>query len=218
MATYDLCVITRRVERLNRTHLDVARAALDGGATMIQLREKALSDDALLQLAAELCALTRARGAAFIINDRVDIALASNADGVHLGEDDLPIAVARRLLGPGAIIGATATDPRRAEQAEQDGASYLGVGPIFPTPSKPDAGAPIGFASLTEISRTVSIPVLAIGGIACENVARVIAAGADGIAVISAVAEAENMAAAAAALRRCVEEARKAHRGKEQSA
>jgi thiamine-phosphate pyrophosphorylase len=215
MGPYDLCVITRDVEHLNRTHLDVARAALEGGATMIQLREKDLSGDELLRLALELRSLARARGATFIVNDRVDIALASQADGVHLGEHDLPVAVARRLLGPDAIIGASVNNPRRAKEAQDAGASYLGVGPIFPTLSKADAGEAIGLAPLTDITRIASLPMLAIGGLACDNIARVIQAGADGIAVISAVVEAPDMAAAAAALLRCVRQARQAQ---EQSA
>lgn len=216
MPSYDLCVITRNVEHLNRTHLDVARAALEGGATIIQFRDKELDSRALLDLATQLRQLTRARGATFIVNDRVDIALASDADGVHLGQDDLPISAARGILGPHALIGASATTPPEALAAQQAGASYLGVGPIFPTPSKADAGEAIGLTALTEIRRAVTIPVLAIGGLTCENIPGVIHAGADGIAVISAVAEAPDMAAAAANLLCCLQQARRGRDAQEQ--
>jgi thiamine-phosphate pyrophosphorylase len=218
MPVYDLCVITRNVAQLGRTHLDVARAALEGGATIIQFRDKTLPSDALVETAQRIRDLTRAYGAALIINDRVDIALASGADGVHLGRDDLPIPVARRLLGPDAVIGASAGSARDALACRQAGASYLGVGPIFPTLSKPDAGDAIGLAPLAEIGQAVAIPVLAIGGITCDNMASVIRAGANGIAVIAAVAEAPDMIAATAALRRCLQEARGWRGREEQSA
>ncbi len=208
MAIYDLCVITRNVERLNRTHLDVARAALEGGATMIQLREKNMATDEMLRLATSLRELAHGYRAVFIVNDRVDVAFASEADGVHLGADDIPIPIARHMLGPDALIGATVSAPGDARQAEEQGASYLGVGPVYPTLSKADSGPAIGAAPLTDVKRLVSIPVLAIGGISCANTASVIRSGADGVAVISAVADAPDMVAATAALLRCVRSAK----------
>ncbi len=216
MVSFDLCVITSQVEHLQRGHVGVARAALEGGATIIQLREKNLPTRALLGLAAEISDLCRDRGAAFVVNDRVDIALAAEADGVHLGMDDMPIAVARRLLGAGRLIGASVDDPADAAEAQAAGASYLGVGPIFPTGSKADAGRAIGTQPLAEIKRAVAIPVLAIGGLTCDNVDSVIRAGADGIAVISAVAGADDMAAAARALRERVSRARRGSDEQEQ--
>ena len=144
MADFDLCVITRRVTRLNRGHVDVARAALNGGARLIQLREKSLPDRELWQIAQELQRLARDRGALFIVNDRPDLALAVGADGVHLGQDDLPIAAARRILGPDAVIGASVADEQEAEAAEEQGATYVSVGSVFATTSKPDAGEAIG--------------------------------------------------------------------------
>ena len=218
MLSYDLCVITKNADHLGRTHLDVARAALEGGATIIQFRDKTLPGRVLVETARRLRELTRLHRAALIINDRVDIALASDADGVHLGQHDLPISVARGILGPDALIGASATTPPEALAAQQAGASYLGVGPIFPTPSKADAGEAIGLSALSEIRRGVTIPVLAIGGLTCENVPGVIHAGADGIAVISAVAEAPDMAAAAANLLRCLQQARRGRDAQEQLA
>jgi thiamine-phosphate pyrophosphorylase len=209
MARFDLCVITAHAERPRRGHVDVARAALEGGATMIQLREKDLSTRALLELAEQIGALTREHSAAFVVNDRVDVALAAEADGVHLGMEDMPIATARRLLGAERLIGASVDDPADARRAEAAGADYLGVGPVFATGSKADAGDPIGLGPIGEIKRAVSIPVLAIGGLTCDNVENVIRAGADGIAVISAVTEAADMVAATRALRDCVQKTRR---------
>ena len=208
MPHYDLCVITARSERLRRDHLDIARAALEAGCPMLQLRAKDLSTRELLALGMQLRQLTRDRGALFIVNDRVDIAWAIEADGVHLGEQDLPVAVARRLLGKQAIIGASVITPERAIEAKSGGASYLGVGPIYPTPSKADAGDAIGCAPIGQIKHAAGLPVLAIGGITRDNVAAVIRAGADGVAVISAVSEADDMAGATSALLDAVRAAR----------
>lgn len=192
---YDLCVITRELDTRGRGHLEIARAALRGGATMLQLRDKRLATRPLLELATTLQSLCRAHGATFIVNDRVDIALACGADGVHLGEDDMPLSVARGLLGPEAILGASVDNPAAAREAAQRGADYLGVGPVFPTGSKSDAGAAIGLAPIGEITRATRLPLLAIGGLTCDNITSVIQAGASGIAVISTVAEAEDMEA-----------------------
>lgn len=209
-ASYDFCVITRHVPRLGRTHLDIAQAALEGGATMVQLRDKELSSRGLLDLALAIRRLTRLHGATFIVNDRLDIALACEADGVHLGQDDLPIEMARGALGPETLIGASVKTPEEAQAAQGAGASYLGVGPVFPTESKADAGEAIGLAGLRAIAHATALPILAIGGLTCDNVADVIRAGAQGVAVIAAVAEAPDMSAATAALLRCVREARRA--------
>jgi thiamine-phosphate pyrophosphorylase len=209
MSEYDLCVITARSERLHRDHLDIARAALGAGCRMLQLRAKDLATCDLLGLGGKLRQLTRDHGALFIVNDRVDIALAVEADGVHLGDQDLPIAVARRLLGEQAIIGASVTTPEQAVAAKSHGASYLGVGPIYSTTSKLDAGGAIGCAPIEQIRDAAGLPVLAIGGITRDNVAAIIRAGADGIAVISAVSEADDMAGATSALLGAVRAARR---------
>lgn len=209
MLELDLCVITCRPSRRpDRGHLEVARAALEGGACWLQLRDKELSARALVALGQEMRRLTRQFGAALIVNDRVDIAQAVGAEGVHLGPDDLPVAAARRLLGPEAIIGASVASPEEARGAEAEGASYVSVGAIYPTESKPDAGEAIGLAPIGEVKRRVSLPVLAIGGINRDNVESVIRAGADGVAVISAVAEAEDMAGATAELLALIRAAR----------
>jgi len=133
-----LCVITHRVERLRRGHLEVARAALEGGASMIQLREKNVTDRELWALAREMQRMARKRGAGFVVNDRVDIALAAEADGVHLGADDLPVAAARRILGTGAVVGASVANAEEAKAAEAAGATYVSVGSIFPTRGRDD--------------------------------------------------------------------------------
>lgn len=208
MPRYDLCVITARSDRLRRDHLDVAGAALQAGCPMLQLRAKDLSTRNLLSLGARLRQLTRDCGALLIVNDRVDIALAVEADGVHLGEQDLPISIARRLLGKQAIIGASAATPERAIAAKSHGASYIGVGPIYSTSSKADAGDAIECAAIEQIKDAAGLPVLAIGGITRDNVATVIRAGADGVAVISAVSEADDMAGATSALLDAIRAAR----------
>jgi thiamine-phosphate pyrophosphorylase len=209
MADFDLCVITRRVTRLNRGHVDVARAALNGGARLIQLREKSLPDRELWEIAHELQRLARDRGALFIVNDRPDLALAVGADGVHLGQDDMPMAAARRILGPNAVIGASVADEQEAKAAQEQGATYVSVGSVYATTSKPDAGEAIGIAPIAKIGRATQLPVIAIGGINESNVAAVIRGGAHGVAVISAVAEAEDMVAATSALLRLIAEARR---------
>jgi thiamine-phosphate pyrophosphorylase len=140
-----------------------------------------------------------------IVNDRVDVALAIDADGVHVGQDDMPAPLARRLLGAGRILGVSAGTVEEALQAQADGADYLGTGDVYGTPSKADAGAPIGVAGLAAVARAVAIPVVAIGGIQVGNAAAAIRAGASGVAVISAVVGAPDPEAAARALRGIVE-------------
>ncbi|NLJ56956.1 MAG: thiamine phosphate synthase [Firmicutes bacterium] len=194
-----LYVITDRLLSRGRPPMAVAAKAIAGGATCIQLREKdaAVTSRELFALAEKLRALTREKGVALIINDRLDIALAVGADGVHLGRDDLPLAVARRLLPPGMILGASAGDPRQSRRAQAAGAAYLGTGAVFGTSTKPDAGAAIGLAALNAVCRSVEIPVVGIGGITAANAGRVIAAGAAGAAVISSVVGAADVTAAA---------------------
>ncbi len=189
----------------------MAAAAIAGGATVVQLREKTLATRQFLEAAVRTREVTRRAGVPLIINDRVDVALAVDADGVHAGPDDMPVGVARRLLGPDRIIGASAGTVAEAVEAERDGADYLGVGSVFATPSKADAGAPIGTRTVQAIVRAVRIPVVGIGGITPDNAAAVIDAGAAGVAVISAVANADDISAA---VRHLVEVVRAAQRGR----
>jgi thiamine-phosphate pyrophosphorylase len=191
-----LYVITAEIAHMGRSHIDIARAAISGGAQAIQLREKSASDD-IFRIAQEMRELTRQAGVKFIVNDRVDVALAAEADGVHIGQQDMGILEARRMLGSNKIVGISATCVDEAVKAEVQGADYVGVGPIFPTPSKSDAVEPIGCGVLEDIRKRVRIPLVAIGGINAENVEKVLLAGADSIAVISAVSLAEDMVSAA---------------------
>jgi len=196
-----LCVITDPDLAPGRDHVAIAQAALAGGADMIQLRDKTGSLRDLLPQARAIQALCRARPALFIVNDRLDLALAAGADGVHVGQDDLPAEAARRLLGPGRILGVSTHSPEQAEAARAAGADYIGFGPIFPTGTKDIGYAPRGLEGLREAGAAVSLPILAIGGITLENVAAVIGAGATAPAVISAIVAASDMGGAAAAFR-----------------
>jgi thiamine-phosphate pyrophosphorylase len=198
---FGLYVITEAWE--GRSHLDVARAALAGGAVVIQLRDKEATTRQLMAVGGEILALCRQAGAAFTVNDRLDVALALAADGVHLGPEDLPVADARRIadaVRPGLVIGASAGTAEEALTAERDGADYLGVGSIFGTATKPDAGPPVGIERIRGIRAVTRLPIVAIGGITADNVAQVIEAGAAGAAVITAVSRAQDMRAAAAAI------------------
>ncbi len=197
-----LHVLTDREWSRGRDTLTVATAALDGGATVIQLRDKKASTRTLVEEGLALRALTRERGALLIVNDRIDVALAVEADGAHVGQDDdMPIALARKLLGPDRILGVSAGNLEDATTAVAGGADYLGVGPIYATNTKADAGQPIGLALLSELVRRYSIPLVAIGGIQAENAATVVQSGATGIAVISAVVSTEDVVAATRRLR-----------------
>ncbi len=179
---------------------ELARAAITGGADAIQLREKNAPDDVLLALAAEMRELTDETNRLFIMNDRADIAAMVGADGLHLGQHDVPVAEARRLLRPGAIVGRSAHSLVQARSAVIEGADYISVGPIFETDTK-DAGAPVGTELLKEVLEAVSIPVTAIGGINAGNVERITAAGGQCVAVSSAICCADDPKAAAAAIR-----------------
>jgi thiamine-phosphate pyrophosphorylase len=175
-------------------------AVLRGGADVVQLRHKTLARGALLTLAERLRALTRVSGAVFIVNDHVDIALLAEADGVHLGDDDLSLEAARRLAGPGFLIGASANTPGRARAAVAAGADHLGCGPAFATPIKAARPA-IGPAGVAAVTAAVAIPVFAIGGIDASNLPFLIAAGLRRVCVIRALSEADDPEAAARSLR-----------------
>jgi len=195
-----LYVITDHNLSRGRPNEEVVGDAISGGADVIQLRDKGRTTKELLNEALKLREITLKRGVKFIINDRVDLALAADADGVHLGQDDLPLKWARKLLGNDKIIGASAQTVEQAIKAQKDSADYVAVSAIFSTPTKPDARA-LGLETITNIKENVSIPVVAIGGIKEENAAQVREAGADCIAVISAVVSADNIKEAAKNLR-----------------
>ena len=188
-----LCVITDEESE----PVELARQALEGGAGMVQLRRKSASGQQLFEWALRIQELCREQEALFIVNDRVDIALAMHADGVHLGQQDMPAAAARALLGPAAMIGVSVSCAEEAIKAAADGASYIGVGHIFPTFSKDKASPPLGTAAIKPIRNAAQLPVIAIGGIDLDNADDVIRAGASGIAVISAVSDSDDPATAA---------------------
>ncbi len=197
-----LCVITDAVVQKKFSHVQLAELSMQGGADIVQLRDKALSTKDLFASAVGIRALSLAYGKVFIVNDRADIALASNADGVHLGQTDLPIAAARKILGNDKLIGATASTIDDALKAEQDGADYIGFGHIFPTTSKEKPSPPTGVAMLRDVLQAVKIPVIAIGGISEKNIESVWQTGVQSVAVISAVASAENPRAATERLKK----------------
>jgi thiamine-phosphate pyrophosphorylase len=182
-----LCVITDEAF----CPVTLAEKALKGGAAMIQLRHKTASGSQLFSWAVEISNLCRQYHALCIINDRVDIALASKADGVHLGQQDMPARAARKLMGKMRIIGVSASSPEEAQQAEQDGANYIGFGHIYPTSSKLKEFSPLGPEILRKTAALVSLPIIAIGGINKDNAASLISCGASAVAVISAVSRAD---------------------------
>jgi thiamine-phosphate pyrophosphorylase len=165
--------------------------ALAAGVKAVQYRNKDSSTKQMYEEAIKLRALCK--GAFFLVNDRVDIVLASGADGVHLGSDDLPYKTARKILGKDKIIGMTVHSVSEAERAQKLGADYIGVAPIFATKTKKDAGKPAGVRLIKEIRRKISIPIIAIGGINLSNADKVIAAGSDGLCAISAVVTRPNV-------------------------
>lgn len=179
--------------------LPIIRAALAGGATAIQLRRKAELGRAFVELGRAVRELTRAHDALFIVNDRVDVARIVDADGVHVGQDDISCQDARLLLGPDRLIGVSTETPDEARAAVQAGADYLGVGAVYKARSKDDAGY-IGLDGLSAIAKSVSIPIVAIGGIDAERAPAALAHGAHGIAVVSAVMKADDPQEAARAL------------------
>jgi thiamine-phosphate pyrophosphorylase len=205
----DVYVITDPSLSRGRSHVQVAAEAVAGGANVIQLRDKQASTRELVELGRALLEITRAAGALLVVNDRVDVALAVDADGVHVGQDDMPAAIARQLLGPRKIVGVSTANEEEARRAREDGADYLGVGAMYPTASKADAGAAIGPDALSAIKRAVDLPIVAIGGINVHNAADAILHGADGVAVISAVVSAPDIRQATQSLLAVVEEARR---------
>ncbi len=194
-----LYVIVDPEHTAGRGPVEVCRRALAGGAMAIQWRDKRRDKGEQLADLEQLLTLCRSAGAPLIVNDHVDLALAVGADGVHVGQHDLPVAVARRLLHEGAIVGCSTNNPDEARAAEAAGASYIAVGRIFPTTSKPNT-RPADLGVITRVKAAVRAPIVAIGGITSENIAQVVAAGADAAAVIAAVGEAPAIEQAARAL------------------
>lgn len=191
-----LYLITDRHQTLGRNLLTVLEEAIRGGVRAVQLREKDLSAKELYALAQEVRKLTEVNRVKLFINDRVDVALAVKADGVHLGQQGLPPQVVRRLIG-NKLMGVSTHNLQEAQRAQDSGADFITFGPLFFTPSKAPYGKPVGLHALKEVRRSISIPILGLGGIKKDNVREVLMAGADGISVISAILSAPDVYQAA---------------------
>ncbi len=204
LVDYSLYLVTDRGLARGRTTGDIVRAAVAGGVTCVQLREKDCPTREFIAEARLLKEILRPAGIPFIINDRLDVALAVGADGVHLGQQDMDIADARRLAGPEFVIGISAESLEDALRAEAQGADYIAISPVFATATKNDTALPLGLDGIRRIRAAVRLPLVAIGGITTDNAAAVIAAGADGVAVVSAIVAADSPQRAAAALKKCL--------------
>jgi thiamine-phosphate pyrophosphorylase len=203
----DVYLVTEEALSAGRRSEEIAEAALRAGVRVVQVREKEGSARRALEVAMNLRGLTRRHGALLIVNDRLDIAIAVGADGIHLGQDDLPIELARRLLGPDALVGLSITNDAQLAAQDTLQADYLGVGAVFPTGSKGDA-ALTGLSLISAARKATAAPVVAIGGIDAANAGLAIAAGADSLAVISAITQAADPGRAVEALAAAVKEAR----------
>lgn len=190
-----LYVVLDRAAARGRSLDDLLEALIDGGCRMVQLREKEWPSGRLLPVAERLLARARRAGITFIVNDRVDLAVAIGADGVHLGQDDLPAPVARPLLRPGMILGVSTHSVAQAHAARDDGADYIAIGSVFATATKPDFEL-VGPGLVRKLRPDIRVPMVGIGGITHDNVGDVIRAGADGVAVISAICAAPDPTAA----------------------
>ena len=192
MIDYSLYLVTDRSLSKGRATREIVQAAVAGGVTCVQLREKDCGTREFIDEALALRPLLRDQDIPLIINDRLDVALAVEADGVHLGQSDMPIGMARKIAGNSLLIGISAESTDDALRAEQEGADYIGISPVFATPTKTDTAAPLGLEGVNKIRELVDIPLVGIGGINRDNAASVIEAGADGVAVVSAIVSADD--------------------------
>jgi thiamine-phosphate pyrophosphorylase len=193
---FRLLLVTDRTQTGGRSLSSLIQQAVNAGLPALQLRERDLSTGELLARARGIQSLTAPRAVPLIVNDRVDLVLAMNADGVHLRANSLPVSVARRLVGPDRLVGVSTHSIREVEQANRDGADYVLFGPIFDTPSKRSFGPPLGLGALAEACRHSAIPVFAVGGVTSASVPDVRQAGAHGVAVIGAILTRDDVAAA----------------------
>ncbi|MDD2898270.1 MAG: thiamine phosphate synthase [Desulfuromonadaceae bacterium] len=203
---FRLYLITDRHQTAGRSLTDVVKQALEGGVKVVQLREKDLSGAELYRLAIELRRLTNEFNAHLLINDRADIALAVDADGVHVGTGSQPVVAVRKVLGRHKIIGYSAHGILEAERAEADGADFVTFGPVYHTPSKALFGEPCGVKKLADAARNLDIPVIGLGGISLATVTETLSANVQGIAVISAILTAPDPYAATVSLLKKIEE------------
>lgn len=207
MIDYSLYLVTDRSLSKGRSNREIVEAAVAGGVTCVQLREKHCGTREFIHEARALRPLLRDHNIPLIINDRLDVALAVAADGVHLGQSDMPIAMARKIAGRSLLIGISAESADDALKAEQEGADYIGISPVFSTPTKIDTAPPLGLGGVSKIRGLVDIPLVGIGGINLDNAASVIGAGADGVAVVSAIVSAEDPTDATSMLKTLVDQA-----------
>jgi thiamine-phosphate pyrophosphorylase len=201
-----LHVLTDTVLQERFSHLDLARHAVAGGADAVQFRQKSGSTREMIQVAGEMRGACEKTGANFFVNDRIDVAVAVQSPGVHLGQSDFPIPLARKVLGREIIIGGSASSMEEARKCLLEGADYIGFGPVYATSSKDDAGPAGGLELLKSVVETIPLPVIAIGGISRENLPEVMRTGVHGIAVISAVCCRENPEEATRSLRALLDE------------
>lgn len=199
-----LCVITDTAIQKKYSHIEIARMAIKGGADVIQFRDKTMPTGEMIETAKELKKICSKAGVLFIVNDRVDVALVSGADGVHLGKDDIPVKEARKILGRNKIVGNTAHNLKEAKEAQKNGADYIGFGHIYLTASKLKKTPPVGVEQLRKVVCRIKIPVLAIGGIGQDNISEVMKSGAHGAAVIGSVLKNKNPQKAVSNLRRII--------------
>jgi thiamine-phosphate pyrophosphorylase len=205
---YSLYLVTDRALSLGRPLIDVIRPAVEGGVTVVQLREKEIDSREFYRDAVQIKEYLDTRDIPLIINDRLDIAQAVGAAGVHLGQEDLPVDVARRILGPGPIIGASVFTPEEAARAEALGADYLGLSPIFVTSTKPELTSQIGIEGIGPIRNATRLPLVGIGSMNETNAFSVIRAGLDGVAVVSAICSREDACGAAGTILKEIRRAR----------
>lgn len=203
-----LHILTDTALQTHFSHLELAKLAIAGGADAIQFRQKSGSSKEMIKVAGQLKDLCQKSGVTFIVNDRLDWALASQADGVHLGQEDFPIPLARKILREQVIIGGSAGTLEEARKCLREGADYIGFGPVFPTTSKADAAPAGGLDLLEKAVKEIPLPIIAIGGITQENISSVIRTGIYGIAVISAVCCQPNPEEATRVLREIMESGR----------
>lgn len=199
-------VLTDTVLQTKFTHAELARFAIQGGADTIQFRQKEGATLHLIEWAKKTAEICKEKNVSFVVNDRLDVALAVGVDGIHLGQTDFPIPLAKRLLGPDVFFGGSALTLEEARKCLDEGCDYIGFGPVFPTDSKLDTGPASGLSLLEQAAGEIPLPIIAIGGIHTGNIDQVIKAGAYGIAVISAVCCMPDPAEAARKLRRSLDD------------
>jgi thiamine-phosphate pyrophosphorylase len=203
-----LHVLTDTSLQTHLSHLELAELAIAGGADAIQFRQKSGATREMIRVAGQMKDLCRKSGVTFLVNDRLDWALASQADGIHLGQEDFPIPLARKILGEKAVIGGSAGTLEEARKCLREGADYVGFGPVFPTTSKEDAAPAGGLVLLERVVKEITLPIIAIGGINQDNALQVMQTGVYGIAVISAVCCQPNPKESARLLRKLMESSR----------